>query len=161
MSLPDVVANSSVIVLAGSETSATGMTATTFYLCRNPSSMLRATREVRGSFTSDSQINLETVHRLPFFLACVEEALRLYPPGPGALPRETVRPGGNTIAGHFVPGGNSVGVYQWASNHLPANFRYPDEFRPERWMGEAEFKDDRRDAVQVFHVGPRSCIGRK
>lgn len=102
MSWADVVSNSSIIVLAGSETSATGMTATSFFLCTNPQYMAKATREIRSVFGHDSQITLETVHRIPFFNACVEEALRVYPPGPGALPRETVK-GGSVIAGHWVP----------------------------------------------------------
>ena len=37
----------------------------------------------------------------------------------------------------------------------------PDDFIPERWLGQdSRFKDDNRDAFQPFSTGPRNCIGR-
>lgn len=32
---------------------------------------------------------------------------------------------------------------------------------PERWLDDERYKNDRRDAVMPFSVGPRSCIGIK
>lgn len=32
---------------------------------------------------------------------------------------------------------------------------------PERWLGNERYKDDQRDVVMPFSVGPRSCIGVK
>ncbi|MCJ1293605.1 hypothetical protein MMC34_005160 [Xylographa carneopallida] len=45
------------------------------------------------------------------------------------------------------------------------NFKNANEFHPERWLPEglapdSPYKDDRRDAVNVFSLGPRSCLGR-
>lgn len=37
----------------------------------------------------------------------------------------------------------------------------PDDFIPERWMGDERFVDDRTDAFQPFSFGSRNCIGRK
>lgn len=33
-------------------------------------------------------------------------------------------------------------------------------FHPERWLGDPAFADDRKDAFQPFHLGPRNCLGR-
>ena len=55
---------------------------------------------------------------------------------------------------------------QYAASTSKLNFKDPDDFHPERWLpngtcSESPFKDDRRDAVNVFSLGPRSCLGRK
>ncbi len=39
------------------------------------------------------------------------------------------------------------------------NFRDPDKFVPERWLGDEHFKHDRKKALQPFSLGPRNCIG--
>lgn len=50
-------------------------------------------------------------------------------------------------------------------NREPKYFHCANSFIPERWLPEASansespFFKDRRDAVQSFSVGPRSCMG--
>src|SRR2546423_11613776 len=51
-------------------------------------------------------------------------------------------------------------MQQYAAYRLESNFRRPDEFLPQRWLGDAEFADDDRAVMQPFAVGPRNCIGR-
>lgn len=46
----------------------------------------------------------------------------------------------------------------------PSNYHNPTSFEPERWLPEASsfssvYKNDRRDGLQPFSVGPRICIG--
>jgi cytochrome P450 len=38
-------------------------------------------------------------------------------------------------------------------------FRNPNEFIPERWLGDSDYKEDVREAHQPFSVGPRNCLG--
>lgn len=54
-----------------------------------------------------------------------------------------------------------MAVQQYAACRSPANFHRPDEFLPQRWLGHAEFSEDRREVSQPFSVGPRNCIGRQ
>ena len=55
-----------------------------------------------------------------------------------------------------------VGLWQWAMFYSPKNFANPDEFIPERWLGEnPRFDKDCREAFQPFSYGPRDCLGRK
>lgn len=52
-------------------------------------------------------------------------------------------------------------MQQYAVCRSSANFHRPDEFLPQRWLGDPEFANDRREASQPFSIGPRNCIGRQ
>jgi len=41
----------------------------------------------------------------------------------------------------------------------PDNFRDPEKFIPERWIG-SEYASDKKGARQAFSYGPRNCIGK-
>ena len=96
--------NASVFMLAGTETTATLLSGATFHMLKNPSKMQRLIEEVRA--LSADQLTFEALARLPYLNACLEEALRYYPPAPSLLPR-IVAPGGNAINGTWVPEGVS------------------------------------------------------
>ncbi|TEA10390.1 Cytochrome P450 monooxygenase aclL [Colletotrichum sidae] len=159
MSMAEIYAAAQVLIVAGSETTATALTTATAYLCENPAALERLTAEVRETFAGEDDISIQSTARLGYLNAVVEEALRLGPPGPGTFPR-VVPDGGRTICGDFVPGGYSVGVHHLAVNRSPRNFRDHDGFRPERWLGDARFESDARTAAQPFSFGPRNCIGK-
>ncbi|GAW15887.1 hypothetical protein ANO14919_053090 [Xylariales sp. No.14919] len=95
----------------------------------------------------------------------LREGLRVYPSLPSAIPRE-IPQGGNVVVGKWLPAETRVSVHQTATCHSPANFKYtptpfrnPDEFVPERWLGDPAYKDDIREAHQPFSVGTRNCLG--
>lgn len=95
--------DASVLVVAGAETTATTLSAVTYLLLSNPSKMSKLLAEVRGTFKHDSEITIATVNQLDFMLACLNEAMRLFPPIPIGLPR--IVPGqGRSIGGHYIPG---------------------------------------------------------
>jgi len=94
--------NASLLVVAGSETTATLLSGVTFLLLSNPDKMTKLVEEVRSSFKSDDEITLLSVGNLHYMLACLNEALRCYPPVPIGMPREVPK-GGAQIAGHPVP----------------------------------------------------------
>lgn len=190
MPLPELVANANLFIIAGSETTATLLSGVTYLLARNPAKLARLTAEVRGAFAREADISIAAVGRLPYLLACLEEALRSYPPVPGGLPR-VVPKGGRTFLGRFVPEGvckpqpaplrfslahkeathssanaqtpqTHVSIWQYAASHYSANWTDPFAYAPERFLdGEnARYAGDRRDAMQPFSAGPRNCIGK-
>jgi averantin hydroxylase len=55
----------------------------------------------------------------------------------------------------------SVAVQQYAACRSMRNFHRPDEFLPQRWLGDQEFAGDRREVSQPFSIGARNCIGRQ
>jgi cytochrome P450 len=96
--------NASLLIVAGSETSATALTAVTYYLAKNPKSKEKLIREVRDRFTKVEEINFISVSKLKYLLACLNEALRKYPPAPVPLIRR-VPEGGGLIVDNFIPAG--------------------------------------------------------
>ncbi|KAF7163145.1 hypothetical protein CNMCM5623_008215 [Aspergillus felis] len=163
----EVEANVNFLLLAGTETTATALSGTTYYLLKNPEVLRKATAEVRSAYNSEDEITFATTaERLPYMQACLTEGLRIYPPGPIAAPRRTPRGAVTWIAGHPVPGGVSVGVHAWTASNSPLNFHRPADFIPERWlststMGRASlFQRDDRAASQPFSAGPRNCLGK-
>ena len=48
-----------------------------------------------------------------------------------------------------------------ARNSIDGGFsgRNPDTFVPERWLGDSEYKDDKRESHQPFATGTRNCLG--
>ncbi|CAN9087059.1 unnamed protein product [Alternaria alternata] len=157
----ELVMLSSNFIVAGSGTSAGGMSGLTYLLLRNPDKLEKLKQEIRSLFKSRANMTLQAVTSCKYLRACLNEGMRLYPPTPGSLPRFV--PGkGEMIEGKWVPGGYAVGVNQLAAGHSERNFKKAREFHPERWLNEpdSKFKDDDRSAVQPFSYGQRACIGR-
>lgn len=164
--------NATLIAAAGSETTASLLSGVTYLLLQNPEAMEKLKHEVRTSFNSVADITITSVSRLPYLLACLNEGLRRYPPAVSNLPRD-VHEGGEMIVGDFVPENTVVEIQQFAMNHSSQHWHDPYAFRPERWlnkfvsdigeateMGEKNADGDRLEAMQVFSVGPRNCVGR-
>ncbi|RAL14685.1 cytochrome P450 [Aspergillus homomorphus CBS 101889] len=159
MRLPEIEANATLIIQAGSETTATALSASIFYLQKHPAWWEKTVHEVREEFTASDEIGFLTTSKLPCLNAVLEESIRLFPPAPSINPR-LVPEGGGVINGSFVPGGVSVSVPHYATYRSARNFAFPDCFLPERWLGAAQYSEDRREAFQPFSFGPKACIGR-
>lgn len=107
LSFQELANNSSTLIVAGSETSATSLAGLTFLLLKNPDKMQKLVQEIRSTFQSDDEITISSVPNLPYLTACLEEGFRMYPPIPSGLPRRVPGAGVNVI-GRWVPGGVST-----------------------------------------------------
>jgi cytochrome P450 len=146
--------NAEILIVAGSETTATALSGIVYYLSKNPDCMVQLQKEVAGAFTSYDNIKGNSAAKLPYLNAVIEEGLRLYPPVAFGLPR--VSPGA-IVSGHYVPTGTLVSTQSWASKHDPRYWHHPDAFLPERWIGDGF--GDRKEAFNPFLLGPRACLG--
>lgn len=88
--------------MAGSETTATLLAGVTYLLLSNPDTLKKLTDEVRTTFKEESDITMTSVNQLTYMLACLNEALRVYPPVPTGLPRVVPR-GGRSVLERYVP----------------------------------------------------------
>lgn len=102
----EMVQNSRILVLAGSETTATALSATTFFLATHLDVQQRLAKEVRSSFKTEEEIDVYSVQKLEYMLAVLDESMRMFPPVPSPLPR-VCQKGGDVICGRYVPGGVS------------------------------------------------------
>ncbi|RYP20696.1 hypothetical protein DL765_002646 [Monosporascus sp. GIB2] len=162
LSFEQLGANAYILVIGGSETTATALSGATYLLLTHRDVLEKLNREVRSAFASADEITISSVSRLSYMLAVLNESLRLYPPLVSGLVR-VVPPAGEHVAGHWVPGGTNVEVQEWSINHSEDNWEDPWAFRPERFLRDADAaagSGDRLDAHQPFSFGPRNCIGR-
>jgi cytochrome P450 len=100
-----ITAHAQAFMMAGTETTATLLSGLTFLLLKHPHYMRRLQAEVRA--LEIYQLNLENLAHLPFMNACLQEALRVYPPAPIAFFRITPKEG-NMICGEWIPEGVST-----------------------------------------------------
>ena len=121
-------------MIAGSDTTSTELTATIFYLVRNRAALEKVTREVREHFSDVEEIvSGAKLNELSYLKCCIDEAMRLAPAVPGALPR-TVTQGGAEVDGVFLPEGTEVGTPCYSIQRHPSYFPSPNTFIPERWI---------------------------
>ncbi|KAI2615921.1 benzoate 4-monooxygenase cytochrome P450 [Hypoxylon sp. NC1633] len=153
----EIAAHASDLVIAGSDTTATTLSAAIYYLLRDQSVMSRLTSEIRSTFKGYTDITYTSTASLPYLRAVLLEALRIYPPVPMALPR-VVPDGGDTVDGFFLPGGVTVSTNPIAASLASENFHDPWSFKPERWIKPS--KSDNLDCSQPFSLGVRGCMGR-
>ncbi|KAJ5531630.1 hypothetical protein N7527_005023 [Penicillium freii] len=158
LSRAEMYANSQIFMVAGTETTATALSGLLYHLLMTPEKMSIIVKEICGAFEKDSDIEMRALEHMPYLNACIEEGLRIYPPVPVGLPRITPDEG-LLVCGEHVPGKTALSVHQWATYRNPQNFRLPNQFIPERWIGDG-FATDDKAAFQPFSFGPRNCIGK-
>ncbi|KAL4894419.1 benzoate 4-monooxygenase cytochrome P450 [Aspergillus ambiguus] len=161
MTRDEIESNQGILIVGGSETSATLLSGCCYYLLTHPEVYDRLVGEIRKAFQRNEDITLLATAKIPYLTAVLEESLRKYPPLAGINPR-CVPTGGAVINGQFVPAGTSVSVGFLSAFQSSSNFAEPDSFIPERWLNDNDprFKHDNKEAFQPFSYGPRNCLGR-
>ncbi|KAK1759949.1 cytochrome P450 [Echria macrotheca] len=162
LSHDEIVHNARMIVLAGSETTATALSNFIFLMCKYPDVQKRLAAEVREAFADEKDITFQAVMGLRYSLAVLDESMRLLPTVPAAFPRVAAT-GGITVGGNYVPEGTVLDIFPLAMFRDARNFVDPDEFVPERWLDDerdARYEADNHAAFQPFSFGPRNCIGK-
>ncbi|KAK8023888.1 hypothetical protein PG993_011954 [Apiospora rasikravindrae] len=154
---------SSVLVIAGSETTATALSGFTFFIATHAEKRRVLEEEIRTAFADEADITMTRTGQLEYLAAVIEETLRLYPPSASMPPRASP---GAMVHGQWVPRGTRIQVFQQATNRNPDSFVDPDSFEPERWLKPTHprynprFSHDKREVVKPFSAGPRDCIGK-
>ena len=101
MSTPEILGTSNLLLVAGSETTASLLSGATWHLLRNPTVLAKVRDEVRSAFSSPEEMTFVSTGQLPYLHAVLEESLRTFPPVPANLPRRTIK--GEVIDGIVVP----------------------------------------------------------
>jgi cytochrome P450 len=149
--------------VAGSDTISPGLRATIRAIISDPPVYRKLRQEIDAAIANQlvsAPIRDSKARRLPYLQACIYEGLRCHP----ALvtPRERVTPSeGDIICGHKLPGGTLVGFNIWTSQHNTTYGKYPEVFRPERWL---ETSGEQAETMRkvwelVFGHGTSKCLG--
>ncbi|KAI0453471.1 cytochrome P450 [Xylaria acuta] len=166
----ELFSEATVLMAAGSDTTATALSATFFYLSRNPKRYEKLCNEIRTAFASGRDIKTgPQLAGCRYLRACLDEGMRMSPPVPGALWRMQ-DPGDEqplVIDGHVVPKGTLMGVSIYAIHHNEEYFPDSFAFKPERWLAAGTSSSEEEaaakrmhDAFAAFSTGSRSCAGK-
>ncbi|KAH8647792.1 cytochrome P450 [Xylariales sp. PMI_506] len=161
----DAAAQATMVVGAGSDTASCAMQTLFYYMLRRPETLARAREEIdtnpqtpaNSSDPSSGVVSWAVGSKLPYFQACIKEALRIHPPASLMLPR--VAPaGGIKIGDRFFPAGTVLSLSAWVMHHARELWGDDvDEFRPERWLGDDAAELDK--FWMPFGAGYMSCPG--
>ncbi|HEX3883464.1 MAG TPA: cytochrome P450 [Stellaceae bacterium] len=141
------------VVVAGHDTTASALFWALYLLARDPEAQERAAEEAAG-VDLDPDRAAESLSRLTWVRAVVDEALRLYPPS-FVIVRQAL--GDDRVEGLAVPAGSMILISPWVLHRHRALWDEPERFIPSRFLPGAPTPE--RFAYLPFGVGPRTCIG--
>ncbi|ESQ32859.1 hypothetical protein EUTSA_v10005389mg [Eutrema salsugineum] len=147
------------IFLAGVDTSSIIMIWAMAELMRNPRVMKKAQDEIRTSIRIKPKENIseEDLDKLQYLKLVVKETLRLHPPAPMLLPRETMSH--IKIQGYDIPPKTMLVINAWSIGRDPKHWENPEEFIPERFMNcPVDYKGQSFEMLP-FGSGRRMCPG--
>lgn len=154
------------LLLAGSDSTATALRCTFLWILTNPTVYSKLVSEIDAAAAknvlSSPVIADAEAKALPYLQACIREGLRVFPPLQGIADKLTP-PGGETVGGVFIPGGTRVAFNSYQLMRRP-DIWGPDAhlFRPERWLEaapDARLRYDRTWELSFGH-GRSTCLGR-
>jgi cytochrome P450 len=142
------------LLTAGHETVGAALSWTWYLLAKHPEVQRSVFDEVVGVLGGRHPATSD-LSNLPLCRAVFEEAMRLYPPA-WAMPRESIE--ADEIMGCHIPPKSAIVLGQFLTHRHPEFWEAPDQFQPERFLGDASATRP-RFAYFPFGGGPRVCIG--
>lgn len=162
--MPELWMEGNTLIVAGSDTTSTTLSAALFYLLNNPETLARLEKEIRSTYSSADEIRMgPQLQSCAYLRACLDETMRLSPAVPGVLHRE-ILPGGLRIPDLDLdlPAGIDVGVSVYTIHHHAECVYEPFAFLPGRWLGEEkqQSKEGLQAVFNPFSLGHRACLGK-
>lgn len=154
----EIIAEVSIMMNAGSDTTAIAVNNAMYWLLKNPSCMKKVREEIDNALEEDEIVApYDKVKLLPYLRACIDEALRITPPTTFGLPRRTPAEGAS-ILGELIPGNTSVSMSAYVAHRDENIFPDPETYNPDRWLGPKG--KELQPYFISFSAGARGCIGR-
>ena len=139
---------------AGTETTALTLAWSMYLTSAHPEAAERIRREGEAVL-GDRAPTAADYSALAYTRAVIQETMRLYPPIWGLI---RVAAAEDEIDGKKIQPGDRVVMFAYGAHHDERFWENPEEFRPERWMGDAA-KKRQKYTYLPFGGGRRSCIG--
>jgi cytochrome P450 len=139
---------------AGTETTALTLAWAMYEVSKRPEARERIRREGLEVY-GDRDPTAADYSALAYTRAVIQETMRIYPPIWMFI---RVAANADVIDGKEIRPGDRVALFSYGVHHSPKYWEDPEEFRPERWLGDAAKK--RKPYTYIpFGGGKRSCIG--
>ncbi|XP_010528081.1 PREDICTED: cytochrome P450 71B19-like [Tarenaya hassleriana] len=146
------------LFLAGIDTSAITMVWVMTELVRKPALMKKVQDEIRKCIGENKEmITQEDVDKVHYLKLVIKETLRLHPPAPMLLPRETMSQ--IKIQGYDIPANTRLQINTWAIGRDPKYWTNPDEFNPDRFVDNPVDNKGQHFQLLSFGSGRRMCPG--
>lgn len=149
--------------MAGADSTAIAMRAIFYFLMKDPQRLAKVRKEVddaysNGTLSSPAQYGQSAT--LPYLMAVIKEATRLFPSFQTSMPRHAPAQG-LEVCGTHIPAGYRIGMNPAVVQHDKGVFGDDaSEFNPERWLESEERTRTMQQAIITFGAGTRQCTGR-
>ncbi|KAK9726669.1 hypothetical protein RND81_05G229500 [Saponaria officinalis] len=145
------------MVAAGTDTTFTLLEWALTELLLHPQAMKQLQDEVRQATISKQKVDEDDLNDMKYLKAVIKETLRLHPPLPLLLFRESSED--VKVRGYDIPAKTQVIINAWAIQRDPATWENADDFRPERFLNSVfDFKGQDLSYIP-FGAGRRGCPG--
>ncbi|KAK7264035.1 hypothetical protein RJT34_31637 [Clitoria ternatea] len=144
-----------VMLVAGSETTATTMEWTVSLLLNHPETMNKVRAEIDAYVGQDELLNESDSTKLKYLQNVITETLRLYPVAPLLIPHESSKD--CKVGGFDIPAGTMLLVNLWTLHRDAKWWEDPTKFVPERF--DEGGGDQAIYNMIPFGAGRRSCPG--
>ncbi|KAI5120330.1 hypothetical protein M0805_000390 [Coniferiporia weirii] len=167
-----VIENSKLVIVAGSDTTASVLGGLFFHLLSNLDALARLRTELEEAFPPEegNTLDFTKLAELPFLNAVINETLRLQPPVPTGLQRApAVGAGSRRVGHHVISEGTAVNLPPYVYHRDPRYFfPKPDEFWPDRWLRNTTSASEKGASEVINNVaafipfshGPANCAGK-
>ncbi|XVF77113.1 hypothetical protein PTKIN_Ptkin14bG0014400 [Pterospermum kingtungense] len=146
-----------VIWVTGSDTSFVTLEWAMSELPKKPRVMKKAQAEVRQVFNRKGKVDDEGLHELEYLKLVIKETLRLHPPLPLLLPRESSQ--SCKINGYDIPMKSKVFINAWAIGRNADYWSEAERFYPERFVNSSiDYRGANFEFIP-FGAGRRMCPG--
>ncbi|RDX60712.1 Cytochrome P450 83B1, partial [Mucuna pruriens] len=145
------------MLIAATDTTAAATVWAMTELVKHPRAMKKVQEEIRNLGGKKDFLDEDDIQKFPYFKAVIKETMRLHPPVPLLLPRETNKK--CIIDGYEIAAKTIVYVNAWAIHRDPTAWKDPEEFLPERFLDSTiDFRGKDFELIP-FGAGRRICPG--
>ncbi|TKY49551.1 steroid 17alpha-monooxygenase or 17alpha-hydroxyprogesterone aldolase [Spatholobus suberectus] len=142
---------------AGTDTTSTVLEWTMTELLGHPIVMKKLQDESRSVAGDRKHITEEDLDHMQYLKAVIKEILRLHPPIPLLVPRQSMQD--IKLNGYHIEAGTRVIINAWAIARDPKYWDQPEEFKPERFLNNSIDVKGNDFQLIPFGAGRRGCPG--
>ncbi|XP_019056890.1 PREDICTED: alkane hydroxylase MAH1-like [Tarenaya hassleriana] len=155
-------------MVAGRDTTSSGLTWFFWLLSRNPKAMAKVRQEIStilprpiSQLDKDRSFNASDLNNLVYLHGAVCETLRLYPP----VPFQHKSPAKADVlpSGHRVEANSKIVLSYYALGRMRSVWGDDaSDFKPERWISDSGgSRHEPSFKFAAFNAGPRTCLGKQ